>query len=261
MSSDSRLRTRVLKRLALTPSVLVPAFLGAGALAAGLGAGLDPWASGFVALCGLAASIGALATRWLWRLEAITRDAAHDLAREDMLAAERRLDALDRRLQGDRDPRDNDLLSLLRALRGLLHQEVGRAGSASRSQLAEVSRKAEDLFQSCVATLERSRDLWDAAQAMSTREGKERVMASRERLLGEVKASVEHLARIHDDVKSLGVEGGDEHRLASLRQELHESLGVARRVEERMAGLRRELESGDQESTRSGPNADGRVSE
>jgi methyl-accepting chemotaxis protein len=81
----------------------------------------------------------------------------------------------------------------------------------------------------------------ETAARMKTAEGRKTTLASRERMIDEIRASVEQLAHTIDGVQALAAEKRPDQDLAQIRRELDESLEVARRVEERMQSLEAEL--------------------
>jgi hypothetical protein len=231
-------------KLLSAPSFLLPTVAGLSVAMAGWAVGMDPIVGGFVGLASVAVGVGALATRVIFKLEDLTREAYGEITSATAREAEARLDALHARLEGDRDPRTETTLESLRSTYRELQEQLRRETNLPRAQLLEVSRNADRLFHSCVESLERTLALWQAGQTMSTAEARREAMARRERLLKEIQASADHLAKILDGVRSLGLESRDGQQLAILRGELDESLTVARRVEERMQDIQSELERG-----------------
>jgi hypothetical protein len=106
----------------------------------------------------------------------------------------------------------------------------------------ELADKAEELYTSCVTTLERSFELYQAAQGMATSEARDELLRSRDALVGEVVQSVDHLGGTVDYLQSAGLAGGaDETNLGRIRDELETGLEVARRVSERVSRLEQDL--------------------
>ncbi|MGH7132958.1 MAG: hypothetical protein ACREJO_13540 [Phycisphaerales bacterium] len=236
------LRRKVIAKLLAGPSFLVPVVAGISLSIIGWATGVDPIIAGFAGASAVMIGVGALATRALFRIEDLTREAYHEFGAEAARDAEARLDALSVRLIADNDPRTEQLLADLRGMYKALKDEVRGNTTLPRVQLLEVAQKADQLFRSCVESLERTLTLYQTSQSMTTVEARESILAKRERLLSEIRASAAHLGKILDGLRSLGLEDGDARTLAILRGELDESLTVARRVEERMQGIQAELE-------------------
>lgn len=236
------LRRKVIAKLLSGPSFVVPTVAGLSLLVGGWALGADPMVTLFAGATTLAVGVGALVTRAMYKVEGLTRDASQEVAADAARQFEARLDDLARRLGDDNDPRTAQALNDLRTTYASLRDQVGLNSNLPRAQLMEVAQKADQLFHSCLQSLERTRTLGQTAQRMTTREVRTATLAQRERLLAEVQASVVHLGKILDGLRSLGLQDNDAQSLATLRGELDESLTVARRVEERMQAIQAELE-------------------
>ncbi len=130
----------------------------------------------------------------------------------------------------------------LRALYETFKHNPQWADTVDQRSAVDIAGKVEHLFDACTRSLDRSLELWDAAQRMSTRDGRTRMLEKREKLLQEVAASVEQFATTIDSVQALTLEQqSSAAELVGLREELDQSLNVARRVEERMRNLESEL--------------------
>ena len=239
------LRRKVIAKLLAGPSFLVPVVAGISLSIVGWATGVDPIVAGFAGVSAVMIGIGALATRALYRIEDLTREAYHEFGAQAARDAEARLDALSVRLIADNDPRTEQLLADLRGTYKALRDEVQGNTTLPRAQLVEVAQKADQLFRSCVESLERTLTLYQTSESMTTSEARESTLTKRERLLMEIRASAAHLGKILDGLRSLGLEDSDARTLAILRGELDESLTVARRVEQRMQGIQDELERDD----------------
>jgi hypothetical protein len=237
----SRFRRKVLVDLIAAPWTLVPAALGASALTVAWGLDQGTGFLAFMGVTGLIAAVGAVATQWVLGSDKLMRRAFEALQAEDARKQEESLDRLDRRLQGDDDPRPEQCLRDLRQLYQGFKRDTAWTGRIGERSAVEIANKVEKLFQACIISLERSQELMESAARMKTPAARKTSLESRERLLDEVRASVEQLAHTIDGVQSLAMEKSKEQDLALVRQELDESLEVARRVEERMQTLEAEL--------------------
>lgn len=244
----SDLTRRVLLKLTTSPTVLGPAVLGASAAAIGLAAASPVLA--FVGAAGVLFGGGVLASRWAFGFDRLVAKEAEALNRREEAAQRRALRSLELRLRGDGDRRTEDWLRRMTAMRDRFDddREAAQAeGPRAAARLAELAPRVDELFDHCIASLERSLRLNETARRMNTREMRLRTLEARESVLDEVERSVDHLALVLDRVAELGVmheaDAQIEQRMAAVRTELDESLNVARRVEERMGAIRRGLES------------------
>lgn len=248
----SQFRNRILMKIAATPSVLLPIVLGTtvtiGSWALGHASGL----MSFLGISGILAGLGVLATKWLYGFDKAVAELTEEEARSLRARQQGKLDDLDARLCRDEDPRSEEMLRRLRQILEQFQRDMTEnRGGMGRAQLAEIGEKSNRLFVSCVASLERSLLLSEAALKMHTEDAKQRMLAARENLLEQVAISTEHLARIADSVRALSLTAGGEQSMEKIRRELDESMSVARRVDERMRSIRESLE-GDEDWMREG---------
>ncbi len=214
---------------------------GAGLLLLAWLAGSATGVLGILGLSGVVLGVGIGARRLLLRRDELVREAREDLKKESARSHRAHLRQLHRRLRRDRDPRTGQYLAELRRLYDRL-QRAGLMGSRAASPvLPEVRTKAEELYRSCVTSMERAVQLWETSQEMATDQAKQQALTSREMLLEEVGKSVRHLGATVDHLQTAGLGRGDEgESLARMREELDQGLEIARRVEQRMAELTRD---------------------
>ena len=108
--------------------------------------------------------------------------------------------------------------------------------------LPEVKEKTGQLYRSCLASLERSLVLRDAALEMMTESARRNLFKSREALIGEVGTTIRHLAATLDFLQTAKLEKDDDLHRARMWEELDFGLEVARRVEDRMNDLEQSLQ-------------------
>jgi hypothetical protein len=234
-------RKRVLWDLATHPSTVLPAVVGLSSL---MGAWGNLFAQGpalaFAGVMGLMISGGALATRWLLKGDAIFHKAFVDLRKEAYAEQDARLDALDKRLRTDDDPRPEAQLNDLRTMyRSFREQEWD--GKVSDRSAVEIATTVEKLFGACIIFLERTAELWETAQKLRTQTAIQEMMQTREQILAEIGRSIQQLAKTIDGVRTLSVVNDEAETLRRIRQELDSNLDVARRVEDRMQTMEAEL--------------------
>ena len=105
----------------------------------------------------------------------------------------------------------------------------------------EIANSVEKLLEESIVSLRRSFELWEAAQNMKTRKGRESLLESRREILKEIDENIKQLARTLDELRTMEVKVRDEDRLSRIRSELRESLDVASRVDQRLHDLEQEL--------------------
>ena len=228
------LRNAVLADLLASPWSLVPAALGATALLGSWAVGGDPGLT-FAGVAGFLGAGGAVATRWIYGLEALTQRAWERLTAADRRRRDDELDALDAALARDGDLRTHRLLRELRALRSRFHADArsGKLAAGHGRMLGQV----DELFAGCVTHLRNTLELKETARRVGNAR-REVLEARRDALIGEVAATAEHLAKTVDRVHGFAA-GRQASELSRLREELDETMAVARRTEERMAELDR----------------------
>jgi hypothetical protein len=223
---------KVLLDLFAAPSTIVP-------IVGGLSAWMLSWAidgSWWLNLGGLVAVLGGaglLATRLIFGLESITEDAYRFLQDQQRQQRNAALDALENKLGLDNEFSDQTDLRQLRSLYDGLHADLeqGQVSPAARAIVGNV----EKLFQAAVKHLEHSYHLWETA-AKVTGEPRRKLLAEREHVLQEVRATAEHLGKTIHQFQTFRVKQ-NETELTKLREELDETLRSARRAEERLATL------------------------
>ncbi len=223
-------RKKVLLDLFATPGTLLP-------LVGGLSLLIGSWAFGggaavgFLGVLGVLAGLGVSATRLIWNLEDVTRDAYEYVHAQQVKKQERKLDQLDKKLRRDRDPRTQNSLRDLRRLYRSFAEDVA-GGKIARSS-HEVLEIIDELFRTCVAQLERSYDLWQTARRGSG-EDREKALQEREQVIQEVIDTVRHVQSTVEQFRGFAAKRSEDN-LGRLRQELDKAMQVARRTEERMA--------------------------
>ncbi len=211
------------------PSVVLP-------IAAGATAGLLSFAAGGVtilsglALVGVLGGLGWMATRAIFLVEKITEQTLKEMRQKERDVQEEQLNLLMRKLRTDRDHRNDDYLIMLRTLYNEFEETAGQPGMILRS--GEVTQQVKQLFSAAVMQLERSHTLWELSERLAGEES-QNVLSEREKVLSEVKATVDHLRSATELYKSLA-QKEQQVDLTQLRDELDMSLRIAKRTEERM---------------------------
>ncbi len=237
---QTELRNRVFRKAATSPWTSVPGVLGGAAI--GVGAVAASPVTIFAGVVGLLVAAGSWATQLLVGTDRLTQKAFQEMQAEEARARDRQLDELYRRLRKDDDSHTQRSLRRLRELYERFRANSQWTAAFDRRAAVEIADTIEKLFTACIASLDRSLEMWEAARQMATQAARDKLLEQRRRLLGEVAASIDQFAVTVDEVQSLAVSKRGSDELARFREELDQSLAVARRVEQRMLDLESELE-------------------
>jgi hypothetical protein len=237
----SRLRTQVLIKAISSPWAAIPVVAGAGATALAALLGVLGHPSGmlsFVGISGLLFGAGMAATRLLLGTESLVASVYEGSMKDESGEHEAFLRQLAQRLRADGDERTGECLEQLRRLHKRLSKSGLVDGAEVSPMLPEIQRKVEQLHWSCLRSLEKSLDFWQAALEMATPNARQEMLGRREQLLEEVEGSIRHLAATVDHLRAKQLSRDDRGgELAEVRKELEMGLEVARRVERRMDEL------------------------
>ena len=227
--SKKEIRRKVWYEIFLAPSAVLPIAAGATAL-------LISWAAGGVALftgagiVGILGGLGWMATRAIFQVESITEKTIQEIRQKARDEQNRKLDDLMRKLRTDRDHRNDDYLIMLRKLSDEFESVASEPGVVLRSM--EVIQQVRQLFAAAVVKLERSFDLWELSERLAG-DAVQDVLQERERVLAEVKSTVDHLRSATQQYQDV-IRREANSDLAQLQGELDTSLRIAKRTEERM---------------------------
>ncbi len=215
-----------------SPGTLLP-------VAAGLTALMASWAVGgnatlnFAGFVGVLSGLGVLTTRLILGLDRITQRAYEYFLQKQRRQQEESLERLHERLLADQDPRTQNCLNELRVLYSRLKEKVDQ-GKVNRAAYG-VIEGVDQIFQTCVAQLEQSVDLWETTRSMRG-SARAELLQQREEIVREICATVDHLGRTVERFHSLTT-NRNRSELGRLRAELDQSMQVAREVERRTQEL------------------------
>ena len=240
MSEEKNIAKRVIADVISSPMVIFPFMVGTAAFASLFALGLKGSAflgAMLVGLSGVLGSGGIFLTKMiLGRDERVKKiiEESRDKAKKDKL---KRLDHFHHRLTLDGDSRTEDSMQDLRSLRQAFSQLDKIAPDLNRAMIDEIQKRAEELFQQCVRSLEKSLQLWKTADSLASELAQKPIMEQREKLVGEVVGTVEHMSRTLAAVQGITKKSDGDARLQTLRGELDQSLEVAKKVEQRVDSL------------------------
>lgn len=228
------LRKRIMNELFVAPSVVLPIVGGATAWLLSWAVGGIDWLNA-AGLVGVLVGIGWFATRFIFRIDAITEKAMRDQIAEQIRREEAKLDDLAARLRADHDSRTEDCLKILRVNRAEIEQVAQTPGVQIRSM--EIVKQARQLFWAAVDQLEQSLKMYHLSEQLSGSARRE-ALEQRERFLSEAFESAEHLRSAVETFRTF-VDKNQERDMDTLQKELADSIEAAKRSDERM----KELES------------------
>jgi hypothetical protein len=235
-------RKKYLIRLLSSPLTLFPFVLGITILIALWAFSMKIGVAIFAAIACILGAFGVFFTRLALGSETISNSVIEEMQETVARERERRLDELDRNLVEDGDGRTESCLRDLRALARAFQETPAGSGGLGPRYAFDIASGVEDLFNRSVVSLEQTLDLWRTAAKLGTPEAKRPVLDQREKIIEEVRRSIEQLGKVLAGVQSLktGMEAGSD--LARIREELDEQLSVAKRVGERMRSLEQQIE-------------------
>ena len=234
MVDQRELRQRVLLELVASKLTLLP-------ILGGLTVLLGQWAVDssnglvtFAALGCILISLGIFFTRIFVGSEKITQAILAQLQQETKAAREQALDQLDEKLRQDGDPRTEKFLRDLRELIASFHAGYAWTKDSAVPITLGIMSGVEELFEGCVKSLERSWDLWQTADRMSTPEARQPLLEQRKRILADVQHSIKKLGQILAEMARLSVDQDTSEDLQRISAELDQELEIARSVDARM---------------------------
>ena len=240
MSENKNLAKRVMADIAGSPLVLLPFMAGSAAFASLFALGLKGSAALGVALVGLAGlltSVGTFLTKFILGRDTRVKqliEASRDKAKRDKRKA---LDHFHHRLTMDGDERTETAMQDLRSLRQAFQQLDKIAPDLNQAMIDDIQQRSEELFQQCMSSLEKTLQLWKTAESLASETARKPILEQREKLVGDVVQTVEHMSRTLASVQGITDRSDGDVRLQRLRGELDQSLEVAKKVEQRVDSL------------------------
>lgn len=125
----------------------------------------------------------------------------------------------------------------LRSLRDAFRKLNVIAPNLNQAMIDEIRERAEELFEQCVSSLEKTLQLWKTADSLASEIAKKPILEQREKLVNEVVGTVEHMSQTLAAVQGITSKPEGDVRLQQLRGELDQSLEVAKKVEQRVDSM------------------------
>lgn len=244
--AGSSFKKKLILRMLSSPLTMGLFLAGATVLLAAWTFGINSGLAIFAGIVSILGAIGVFFTRFLLGSERLGREVLEEMRQEAEMAREKALDELDRKLSADGDPRTEWSLRDLRALAKAFNEGRAKSDALSAPTTFDITAGVEQLFSRCALFLERTIELWYAANNTTDPEARRPLLDQRERIIEDVGKSIKQLGGILAGLQGLGVgDASEDSDLARIREELDQSLEVAKIVDKRMKSLERELGSRD----------------
>jgi len=228
VADRAQIRRRLLLRLFGHPLTVGLSLLGTTSVLTPLFFPVDAPIPLFVGITSLAGAGAWVLLRALYGADAITTSIQQDIEAEETTSAAAVLDALDAELSADDDPRDEELLRDLRRLLVAIQEQGQWREHVNRAAAEDLQLGLNKLFEGSVAALRRSAELARMSREVRSDKARESLAAEREVLLADVRASVEHVARLVGELEILATRSDDTGPdLSRIRTEIAASLEAA----------------------------------
>ena len=220
-----------------SPLVLMPFMVGSAAFASFFALGLKGSAAVGAVLIGLAGTLGAAGTfitKFILGKDDRVKQLVEASRSKAKLDKRKALEHFHHRLTMDGDERTETAMQDLRSLRQAFRQLDKIAPDLNRAMIEDIQQRSEELFQQCVSSLEKTLQLWKTAESLASETARKPILEQREKLVGDVVQTVEHMSRTLASVQGITSRSDGDARLQRLRGELDQSLEVAKKVEQRV---------------------------
>ena len=196
-----------------------------------------------LATAGLSIAAASVAWKLTWGRAEVTEKVLGELRDKERRGHFASLRELQRRLRKDGDARTGQQLRALRELCKRM-QRIGLwdADPHEFSATRDVKRQIRQLYESTLASLERTLELHLAAREMADEVKRRELQATRARIIEEIEGSVRQLGKTLDQLQAVQLMAdASELQLSQARDELDAGLEVARNVQRRMDELEQSL--------------------
>jgi len=224
------LKTKIALDVLVTPWTVIPGGVGLSLLMLSLILG---GYVGFIGFCSCLVSVGALIWNFVFNFENIQKRAARDWAESLSKKKNERLDALDRKLVKNRDPRDQTALRDLRVMYDEFQKDIA-GGKISRNVTASMLAQVDQIFDVCVHELDQAYNIWRTMNNKISDSLRDQLNKQREEMILAVQESVGNMALVINEIRSIRQQSNADE-LRTLGQKLTRHLETAKRVEERIS--------------------------
>lgn len=228
----NKLKRRVLLELLERPLFLIPATIGASLLLLSVAVG---GSAAFWGVVSLLVGCGALASDALLNMTAIIERATVSLRREKRIERDSQLDVLDEDLVKTKGTEDQESLRHIRQLYDQFYDDIERKKIDQNRVSADVLELIDQIFDACIEKLALSYSMYQQA-AMVKGEYRDKLLAKRREMLGEIDRSIEALAETINTTRVMTYSTGSGD-LKNLRLRLETQLSVAKATEEMLGRI------------------------
>jgi flagellar motility protein MotE (MotC chaperone) len=221
------IRKKVFLDVFVSKSTLLPVVLGGTTTLLSLAT--DQYLLALGGFAAIVAGVGIFATRFIFNLESVTENAFNYLQEKKKAEFEEKLNKLEEELSNNKD---REQLRVLRASYAH-HKEQTTKGDVVTSDALE--ERLEKLFQGCIEQLKYANELYNTAQTL-TKDAKKGVIERREKVLTEIKDSIQCFNNIIDEITGINTDKSAKS-LSDLRDEAKSSFDVVKRTEARLSEL------------------------
>ena len=237
---EKSITKRVTRDILGSPVVIFPFMVGSAAFASLFALGLKGSAAvgaALVGLGGMLGSAGMFLTKLILGKEDRVKKIVEAKRSKEKKAKRKKLDHFHHRLTMDGDTRTEDAMQDLRSLRDAFRKLNVIAPNLNQAMIDEIRERAEELFEQCVSSLEKTLQLWKTADSLASEIAKKPILEQREKLVNEVVGTVENMSQTLAAVQGITSKPEGDVRLQQLRGELDQSLEVAKKVEQRVDSM------------------------
>jgi len=239
---EKQFKKKYLLKLLASPLCLFPFLVGATDLILLWAFSIWSGAALFAGIAGILGAVGVFLTRLVTNNRTLTKEVLVSIQQDALRERDKNLDALDRRLSADGDPRTESCLRDLRTLAQAFEKGRSWTGALNDRSTIDILSGVDQLFKRSVRSLEKTLELRSTAAQMINKAARKPILQERERIIIEVAKSIQQLGKVLASIKTLELgDGSRESELANIRSELDQSMEVAKKVKERMNSLEREI--------------------
>ncbi|PHR95259.1 MAG: hypothetical protein COA78_30550 [Blastopirellula sp.] len=222
MTTPKHIQRKVLLDLFAHPGTVIP-------IALGMTGFLAYWANilgsqGVLlgSTIAIVAGFAWLATKLVFNLEDITKNAYQQFQAAQHAEREIELDKLDAKLSTDGDSRTHTSLRQLRELYSNFQKDINKSALSTANIL--LVENIEELVKVCVGSLEKAYQRYEDLRSVGG-EAREQIKNQREQLVLDVVATVQDISKTFDTFHSLATEDNDTE-LSRLRNEMHDIMSA-----------------------------------
>jgi len=163
MNDNLTIKQKILLELFVTPSTMIPSLAGITMMLGGWS--FDSSTIMFLGFLGLLSSCGIGVWRLIFNLNDIANDFAEKTNNKESLMEEAALDALDKKLTKNKDPRDQKYLRKLRKVYNHFEEDF-KNDKLGKYVTEKTAQDIGNMFKNYVSLLEQSVIIWEHSRTM-----------------------------------------------------------------------------------------------